>query len=223
MSTSPSHSNALLVVAKRPAAGLTKTRLSPPLTPEEAATLYHCFLQDTVDIMRQVPHVQPVIAYFPPEAHAFFADLAPDFELIPQEGADLGERLDNALTHYLQCGYRHVAIMNSDGPTLPPGYLQEAFAALEDGVDLVLGPSDDGGYYLIGMKRPAPRLLRNVRMSTPTVAADTLALAQEEGLHVHLLPVWYDVDNRESLQRLKAELVDMSPERPYHTRRFFGL
>jgi uncharacterized protein len=212
--------NALLVVAKRPAPGQTKTRLSPPLTPDEAAMLYDCFLRDTVEIMRRVPQVQPVIAYLPYEEKAFFADLAPDFELIPQTGRDLGERLDHALKTYLEQGYRHVAIMNSDGPTLPPTYIQEAFTALAEGCDVVLGPSDDGGYYLMGVSHPVPRLLREVQMSTPTVLAETLALAREEGLGVHLLPSWYDVDDVATLVRLATELQSTSPDVAPHTRRF---
>jgi rSAM/selenodomain-associated transferase 1 len=211
--------NALLVVAKRPAPGQTKTRLSPPLTPDEAAMLYDCFLRDTVEIMRRVPQVQPVIAYLPYEERAFFADLAPDFELIPQTGQDLGERLDHALKTYLEQGYRHVAIMNSDGPTLPPTYIQEAFTALAEGCDVVLGPSDDGGYYLIGIRHPAHRLLREVQMSTPTVLAETLALAREEGLRVHLLPSWYDVDDVATLARLVTELQFAAPDVAPHTRR----
>ena len=202
------HTNALLVVAKRPAPGRTKTRLTPPLSPEQAAALYECFLLDTLDLVRRLPGVTPAIAYLPAEERAYFEALAPDFELVLQEGADLGERLDSALTRLLVAGYQHVAIMNSDGPTLPLACLTGAFDALAGGADVVLGPCDDGGYYLIGLKQPAPRLLREVRMSTPDVLADTLAIAAEEGLTVELLPTWYDVDDAESLERLKAELTD---------------
>ena len=91
--------NALLVVAKRPAAGQTKTRLTPPLSPEQAAALYECLLRDTLDLIRRVPDVQPAIAFLPEDAEGYFAALAPDFELFPQEGPDLGARLDNALSH----------------------------------------------------------------------------------------------------------------------------
>jgi hypothetical protein len=195
------------VVAKQPSPGQTKTRLTPPLTPEQAAALYECFLLDTLDLVRGVSGVQPVIAYSPLEAADYFAHLAPDFERIPQVGLDLGARLDNALTEYLHRGVRRVAIMNSDGPTLPLAHLMAAFDRLAGDADVVLGPADDGGYYLIGLKRPAPRLLREVRMSTPHVAADTLALAAEEGLRVALLPPWYDVDDVQSLERLKRELA----------------
>jgi hypothetical protein len=220
----PTHSkhnpNALLVVAKRPASGQTKTRLSPPLAPEQAAALYECFLQDTLALMRGVPNVQPVIAYLPLEEKPYFTDLAPDFELVRQEGPDLGVRLDNALTHYLQNGYERAVIMDSDSPTLPAATLQAAFMGLDE-AEVVLGPCEDGGYYLIGLKQPAPRLLREVKMSTPTVVAETVALAAEEGLRVKLLPTWYDVDDATSLSRLLNELADAPLHIAPHTRAFF--
>jgi rSAM/selenodomain-associated transferase 1 len=200
----PELSNALIVVAKRPEPGKTKTRLSPPLTPQLASQLYECFLLDTLDRMRQVKGAQKVIAYF--GEPGYFQRLAPDFQLIPQEGADLGTRLDHALTAYLLKGYQHVVIMDSDSPTLPPGFLSQSFSGLADGADVVLGPCEDGGYYLIGIKKPAPRLLREVRMSTPSVAADTIALAKAEGLNLVTLPVWYDVDDLASLSRLLGEV-----------------
>jgi len=219
--------NALLVVAKRPAAGQTKTRLTPPLSPEQAAALYECLLRDTLDLIRRVPDVQPAIAFLPDapqdgRARGYFAALAPDFELLPQEGADLGARLDNALSHTLARGYERVVIMNSDGPTLPVSSLAAAFEELGNGADVVLGPADDGGYYLIGLKRPAPRLLREVRMSTPTVLADTLALAAEEKLAVALLPAWYDVDDVASLERLQAELANAPAQVAPWTRAFLA-
>jgi rSAM/selenodomain-associated transferase 1 len=216
----PQRSNALIVVAKQPAPGQTKTRLTPPLSEEHAAALYECFLRDTLDLMRQIPDVQPVLAYLPHDAKAYFAELAPDFELILQEGHNLGTRLDNALSCYLRQGYERVAIMNSDGPNLPPSFLEGAFAALEGAADVVLGPCDDGGYYLIGLKRPAPRLLREVQMSTPNVTSDTLRVAAEEGLRVELLPVWYDVDDGASLVRLASELDDTPTNTARHTRAF---
>jgi rSAM/selenodomain-associated transferase 1 len=212
--------NALLVVAKRPSPGRTKTRLVPPLSSQQAAALYECFLKDTLDLVRQVPNVQPVVAYLPEKAKSYFTNLAPDFDYILQEGQDLGMRLDNALTAYLRRGYQRVVIMNSDGPTLPLSSLTAAFEKLAGETDVVLGPCDDGGYYLIGIKRPVPRLLREVRMSTPNVTADTLDLAAEEGLRVVLLPVWYDVDDATSLERLMAELAEASPGVARHTRGF---
>ncbi len=214
----PHKKNALIVVAKRPAPGKTKTRLSPPLTPELASALYECFLFDTLDRMRQVDDALRVIAYL--DEPDYFQRIAPDFELIPQEGHDLGSRLDNALTHYLSRGCDRVIIMDSDSPTLPSAYLTQGFRILSDGADVVLGPCDDGGYYLIGIKKPAPRLLREVHMSTPTVAAETMALAKEEGLNLATLPTWYDIDDVESLSRLIQEIEELDSANVEHTRRF---
>lgn len=213
--------NALLVVAKQPAPGQTKTRLSPSLTPVQAARLYEAFLQDTLNLIRQVsrqlPDVHPIIAYLPDGAEAYFQTLAPDFALLPQRGTDLGERLDNALTHCLANGHHKAVIMDSDSPTLPARYLVEAFERLDE-ADIVLGPCDDGGYYLIGMTRPHPRLLREVRMSTPTVTSDTLALAAELDVQVGLLPTWYDVDDGATLQRLSVELTNAPADVATQTR-----
>lgn len=214
----------LLVVAKQPAAGQTKTRLCPPLTGETAAALYECFLCDTIAIMRMTPDVGRGIVYLPEGAAGYFRQLAPDFTLTPQVGADLGERLDHALTAALMQGASAAVIMDSDSPTLPAAYLNAAFTHLQEGADVVLGPCDDGGYYLIGLRRPQPRLLREVPMSTPTVLRDTLAIAAALGLRVALLPTWYDVDTGVELQRLRRELAatvtDGLASPAYHTRAF---
>jgi len=209
--------NALLVVAKRPAPGYTKTRLTPPLAPEVAAQLYEAFLRDTLDIMRRVRAARPIIAYLPEGEEDYFRALAPDFELLLQSGPDLGARLDHALTRCLSDGFARAVIMDSDSPTLPAAYLAQAFDAL-DTADVVLGPCEDGGYYLFGLKQPAPRLLRDVQMSTPHVVRDTLALAEAERLTVAQLPVWYDVDSAAELDRLCVELNALPAHRVHHTR-----
>jgi hypothetical protein len=208
---------ALLVVAKRPAPGQTKTRLTPPLTPEQAAQLYESFLRDTLALIRRVPDVYPILAYLPEGEEDYFRALAPGFDLRPQVGADLGARLDHALTQCLSDGFAHAVIMDSDSPTLPAEYLAQAFDAL-DSADAVLGPCDDGGYYLIGLKRPAPRLLRAVPLSAPTVMRDTLARAAEENMSVAQLPPWYDVDTVAELARLRLELAALAPDRAPYTR-----
>jgi hypothetical protein len=210
---------ALLIVAKRPVAGQTKTRLCPPLALDEAAQLYECFLRDTLDVARAVPHVVRHIAYLPRDESDYFHQLAPDFALTPQVGESLGERLDHALTHCLRDGFARAVIMDSDSPTLPPAYVAQAFDAL-DAADVTLGPCEDGGYYLIGVKRPQPHLLREVRMSTPDVLRDTLSRAEQAGLRVALLPMWYDVDTVQELQRLRGELVARADGLAPHTREF---
>jgi rSAM/selenodomain-associated transferase 1 len=209
---------ALLVVAKRPAAGQTKTRLCPPLTGAGAAALYEAFLRDTLDLMRQVDGAVRTIAYLPDDATGYFAELAPDMALTAQRGADLGERLDYALSDAFAAGAKSAVIMDSDSPTLPAAYVSAAFAALANEADVTLGPCEDGGYYLIGLARPQPRLLREVTMSTPFVVRDTLALASELGLRVELLPQWYDVDTAAELERLRAELTGLPSNIARHTR-----
>jgi rSAM/selenodomain-associated transferase 1 len=211
---------ALLVIAKRPAPGQTKTRLTPPLDAEQAAQLYECLLRDTLEIMRAVPDVERLIAYAPRNESDYFKRIAPDLDLIPQTGDNLGERLDNALTYCLHHGFARAVIMDSDSPTLPSAYVARAFGEL-DTADVVLGPCEDGGYYLIGLTQPQPRLLRGVQMSTPNVTQDTLALAHEVGLRVSLLPPWYDVDTINELERLRCELRGDTNGSAPHTRDFF--
>jgi rSAM/selenodomain-associated transferase 1 len=199
----------LLVVAKKPAPGQTKTRLCPPLTPIQAADLYGCFLRDTLDAMRKVPGVQRVIGYLPEDARDYFHRLAPDMALTRQRGTSLGESLDELLTEVLTNGAKRAVVMDSDSPTLPVAYLCRAFELLTE-TDVVLGPTTEGGYYLIGVKQPQPDLLRQVKMSTSHVLADTLALAEAMELSVSLLPTWYDVDTIADLYKLDSEITRMS-------------
>ncbi len=199
----------LMVVAKQPVPGQTKTRLCPPLTSHQAASLYQCFLRDTLETMRQVPAVQRVIGYLPEDAADYFRQLAPDMTLAYQHGSSLGERLDHLLTEALTNGSQKAVVMDSDSPTLPATYLCQAFKLLED-VDVVLGPAQDGGYYLIGLKQPQPHLLRQVQMSTPQVLHDTLKLAESTGLAVSLLPAWYDVDTIADLYHLAEEIARLN-------------
>lgn len=216
---------ALMVVAKQPAPGQTKTRLSPPLTGAQAADLYERFLRDTLDIIRRVRDLidfQPIVVYLPETATPYFHDLAPDFDLLVQQGADLSERLNHATTHCLtDGGYQQAVIMDSDSPTLPAEWLCQAFTALEN-ADISLGPCDDGGYYLIGLKRPAPPLFLQVTMSTPHVVADTLARAQAEKLTVATLPTGYDIDYLADLRRLADELETLPSPIASYTRAFLA-
>ncbi|MFN2225690.1 MAG: TIGR04282 family arsenosugar biosynthesis glycosyltransferase [Anaerolineae bacterium] len=202
---------ALIVVAKEPVPGRTKTRLCPPLTPASAAELYRCLLLDTLALMQRLEGVDHTLAYTPASARDYFARLSPDgFRLVAQEGADLGARLANALGHHFALGYGRVAIMNSDGPTLPLACLEEAFAGLEE-ADVTLGQGHDGGYYLIGMKRLHPGLFQGIDWSTERVIPQTLAACRRLGLAVRVLPEWYDVDVAEDLARLHREL-EAAPE-----------
>lgn len=225
---------ALLVMAKQPAPGRTKTRLCPPLTNEAAADLYSCFLQDVLTTVRalaaQTDSLTPMIAYTPASAQDFFQQLAPDFHLLPQRGERLGDRLQNVLSAALEgqhfaCSAQRPAqaiAISSDSPTLPAGLLYAAFQSLDEPqVDAVFGPCEDGGYYLVGVKEPPGRLTTGVQMSTPSVLRDTLAIAAEEGVRVKLLAAWYDVDSADDLDRLRLELATY-PARAPHSSHFLN-
>jgi hypothetical protein len=203
-------------------AGQTKTRLTPPLTGEQAASLYECFLQDTLELMQTARRLLPmtlIIAYLPADGEAYFRQLAPDFDLLLQQGNDLSERLDNALSYCLGHGYDQAVIMDSDSPTLSPENLAAAFTAL-DLADVSLGPCDDGGYYLIGLKKPASSLFLKVTMSTDHVTQDTLKQAELANLTAQLLPTSYDIDYAADLRRLIDELDTLPLTTAPHTRAF---
>lgn len=210
---------ALIVVARQPIPGKTKTRLSPPLTHTEAVDLYKSFLLDTLDLVSQVDACQPVIAYTPATATSYFRRVAPSgFAFLPQVGRNLGERLDNVLTTCLHGGADLAVVMNSDAPTLPVPYIQQAFQLLGNAdTDVVLGPSEDGGYYLLGLKQPCSALF-GIVMSTPTVLSETLQLAREQALRVACLDTWHDIDTPADLRCLLDELVDLSPSVAVRTR-----
>jgi len=198
---------ALFVMAKDPRAGQVKTRLCPPLTPEVAASLYQCFLSDVLDLVAGVSAVDPVVAFAPPEAHQEFSRLTSGrFLLVPQQGADLGARLENTFRVLFQEGYERVAAVSTDSPDLPAEYLQEAFRKLED-AGVVLGPCPDGGYYLIALSRLIPELFRDMPWSTDRVVPETDARVRRLGLAPFYLPEWHDVDTAADLDRLVRDLI----------------
>jgi uncharacterized protein len=198
----PGARSALFVMAKDPRPGRVKTRLCPPLTLDTAARLYRCFLLDVLDAVAGVPGVDPVVAYTPPEARQEFVRISNGaFRLVPQEGADLGARLENSFRVLFGDGYHRVAAVSTDSPDLPPEFLRDAFLRL-DRAPVVIGACPDGGYYLIGMARLIPELFREMPWSTERVVPETERRAAALGLGVARLPVWHDVDTAADLARL---------------------
>ena len=184
-----------------------KTRLCPPLSPAAAARLYGCFLLDALDGVRALRGITPVVAYAPRGARDFFAAAQPGALLIPQAGADLGARMAGVFERLFARGFEAVVLLGADSPSLPPRYLRAAVRALQHGtVDGVIGPSADGGYYLIGLRAPCPALFSGIAWSTPRVLAQTRLRARQAGRRLRLLPAWYDVDTIGDLRRLAAEL-----------------
>jgi len=209
---------ALVVMAKAPRAGNVKTRLCPPFTPEQAAELNICFLKDTTQNLANVAaagFAAGLISYTPVGDEALFNDLLPStFSLLPQRGEGFGERLFFTAQDALACGFGSVCLIDSDSPTVPTAAIQAAITALSrPGDRIVLGPSKDGGYYLIGLKRPHKVPFQNIHWSTGTVAAETRDRCNAAYIDLVELPLWYDVDDEASLQILAVELLeDVQPD-----------
>jgi rSAM/selenodomain-associated transferase 1 len=202
---------ALAVMTKAPQAGRVKTRLTPPLSPEEAAAINICFLRDTAAAILRATDgkcASGIAVYTPLGAEAAYAEILPrEFALVPQRGEAFGERLSAATEDLLQLGFDSLCLIDSDSPTVPEKAFAEAVRFLaRDEDSVVLGPSDDGGYYLIGLKKLHHRLFESIDWSTGRVLEQTIEAAQEIGVPVHLLPTWYDVDDHTTLSRLCHEL-----------------
>jgi rSAM/selenodomain-associated transferase 1 len=208
---------AMAVMAKAPRPGNAKTRLCPPLGPGQAAELSAAFLLDITENIALAAHAVPVhgyVAYAPAGDEALFAGhlargtglvLADGSPPMPHDVQGFGRCLLHAALEVFDLGFGAVCLVNSDSPTLPTAALiAAARALLGPGDRIVLGPADDGGYYLIGMKRPRAHLFANIAWSTDCVADATRARADTLGLDVVTLPTWYDVDDAASLQRLIA-------------------
>jgi len=201
---------ALAVMTKAPRPGQVKTRLTPPLTPEEAAALNICFLRDTttaLSLASLTGGVRGIAVYTPVGAESAYAGILPaEFQLVPQRGEAFGERLLSAMEDLFRLGFGSVCLIDSDSPTVPPDAFTEAATILAQPDDtVVLGPSEDGGYYLIGLKKLHRTLFEEIAWSTERVLEQTRARARKINLPVHLLTKWYDVDDRRTLQRLCQE------------------
>jgi rSAM/selenodomain-associated transferase 1 len=211
----------IAMVAKAPRAGLVKTRLCPPLTAEAAAGLARAFLLDKIEQLRSLEGIAPAVVYAPDDGRAFFEDLAPDFLLMAQRGDGLGRRLITCLDALFAEGREGVLLVDGDTPTLPTRFLSEAVGLIAKGeIDVVLGPSEDGGYYLIGLRACRPEFFEDMPWSTPAVLRETVRRAEALGLSVALLPSWFDVDTGADLDRLRASLATAEEPPARHTRRF---
>ncbi len=198
-----------VVMVKAPRAGAVKTRLAPPLTREEAASLAECFARDTVDSVRRVAR-ETIVAYAPDDGRSALEAIFKDDGLLwfAQRGEDLGARIESAVSHAFARGRGPVVVVGTDSPTLPPSFVERAFASLSAGEsDVALGPTEDGGYYLVGLREPSEGLFRNVEWSTPRAYAQTAENVARLGLRLLELPRWYDVDTPADLLRLREEML----------------
>jgi rSAM/selenodomain-associated transferase 1 len=205
---------AIGIFCKTPAPGLSKTRLSPPLRPDECAALSACFIRDLSATIAEVAASGDAVGYavYTPvgtEA-ALRTLLPPGFRLLPQCEGAFGTRLATA-TRELLAMHAGAIMVNADSPTLPAAILRAAVDATRRGNAVVLSPALDGGYTLIGTSKLHPRLYEDIPWSTSAVFARTVARAREIGLPVATVPGWYDVDDAASLATLEAELAGDSP------------
>jgi uncharacterized protein len=207
---------AIAVMAKAPRRGEVKTRLVPPLSEADAAALSGCFIQDIAGNILAAARAAPIegyIAYSPAGSQDLFAPLLPGgINLLPPRRIGLGHSLFDAAEDLLGAGYGSACLVNADSPTLPTSVLVAAAHALASPGDrLVLGPAEDGGYYLIGLKHSHRRLFEEIAWSTERVFRQTLDRAAELGLDIVTLERWYDVDDVASLRRLVDELGNPDP------------
>jgi len=196
---------ALILFAKDPVAGQVKTRLSSLLDNSTTLSLYHHFLRDSIEKICSVAGVDRFIGIASDPQTGYFEDVSQrhPVQLFVQEGDSLGERMRRAFENRFKEGYERVVIIGADSPTLPTAYIEQA---LQSQKEVVIGPSTDGGYYLIGMQGKVTDVFESVSWGTDQVLSETLNVLKDQRAEAELLPVWYDVDLPEDLRFLKTHL-----------------
>ncbi len=198
---------AVIVMLKAPRAGTVKTRLTTILPEESAAALARCFAQDTIAKAKSVA-ARVIVAYAPADGRHELEILLPDnLHWIEQHGQDLGARLDAVTAKAAAANFAPLVVIGTDSPTMPVAFISEALRALAaNECDVALGPADDGGYYLIGLRQFVPDLFQNIEWSTSLAYEQTARNAALLNQRILRLPVWYDVDTPRDLLRLRDEL-----------------
>jgi len=200
--------NAVILFARDPVQGQVKTRLSSSLDDETILKLYTCFVEDSLDKIRKVDNIDCFVGIHPENHSDYFSGTEnSDMSLFVQKGKDLGCKMHQAFVDRFAEGYTKVVIIGSDSPSLPVSYIEKALASEKD---LVLGPSTDGGYYLIAMSGRVSEVFGGVGWGTENVLGETLKNINEANVSLELLPVWYDVDFPEDLKFLKTHLELMA-------------
>lgn len=197
--------NALVILTKAPQPGQSKTRLVPPLSYAEAADLARALLLDQLQNLATFGGARLFIAFTPETATGFFDGFsAQGFTCFAQRGPSLGERMRHAFEHLFASGFANVILIGSDLPALPVRFFQQAYAWLEKSADIVLGPSADGGYYLIAMNRMITAIFDDIGWSSADVLSQTLHKLDDLSLKHELLSEWYDIDTGKDLERLQS-------------------
>jgi len=204
----------LLIFIKYPFPGTVKTRLSPELTPEQGAAFYRALAEEIVRVNASGAGYESIVCFSPENAlREVRSWLGPDVRLWSQLGNDLGERQFHAIRRALEVGYSKAALIGSDCPTMAPGDIEAAFASLSEN-DVVVGPCEDGGYYLIGATSPIESIFEGISWGTEHVLSQTLDKARQAGLTLGLLGPKYDIDSYSDLERYYRSGRDGAGERP---------
>ncbi len=207
---------ATIIMAKVPAAGKVKTRLQPFLTKEQSAELAEKFLLD-IENKIQNPLSESIIAFSPVEKKSNLTSILQHRHvLIEQKGDDLGERIYNAFNMAFAQDFERVVMIGTDSPTFPSVFIEDAFSYLENGFDVVLGETQDGGFYLIGFSILKKELFDDIRWSSENTSKQIIQNIKNANFSLKLLPMWYDIDLPADLMRLKSDLKN-EPELAPHT------
>jgi rSAM/selenodomain-associated transferase 1 len=205
------------VFAKYWEPGKVKTRLATSLGAPVAAELYYCFLAAVIENCERAFNGRRLLAYAPMERRGAFSVLAGvGWHLEPQAAGDLGQRMQQYFASAFARGCERVVLIGSDSPNLPPTFIRSAFQRLEH-EQVVLGPSEDGGYYLIGARLELPDVFSDISWSTGEVFGQTVDRLRHAGMTWHELPGWYDVDDLADLMRLRSDLATQNGLSPART------
>ncbi len=199
----------VIIMTKVPRAGNVKTRLLPFLAPEQCRDLAEAFLLDAINKTRNLCD-ELIIAFAPAHEKDYFADMTVEnLTLIKQQGADLGEKMFNAVEFaFNRNSDANVVVIGTDSPTFLPEFIEKAFEKLISEAEIVLGESEDGGFYLIGLRKILPNLFKNIEWSSPQVYDRITRNIARLRVKLESVPVWYDVDTPNDLRRLRDEILD---------------
>ena len=200
------------IFIKVPEEGTVKTRLIPPLSGSEACNLYRAFMVDLFQRIHKLKKLAVTAFYSGADPTQLEEMIPKGWALAAQQGETLGERLQNAFTNLLKEEGSYAVIIGSDSPDIPLLAIKRAYTKLKH-KDVVLGPSADGGYYLVGLKKQIPELFENIPWSEDAVLRRTLEIVASQNMSLSLLPLWYDVDTPNSLELLKTMMLAKRIER----------
>jgi hypothetical protein len=205
----------LAVFARAPELGRVKTRLSPPLTAEQALALHRALVEDTLDHLDRVqrPGLERLLLLSQPLQNSDELNVPGTWTQGVQANGELGERLASLFYTAFRRGVTRLVVLGSDSPTVPPEVIHEAFDDLENR-KVVIGPAEDGGYYLLGCSQWIPELFQNIEWGTPSVREQTLQIAKDRNLAVSTLIPWYDIDRGEDLDKLRQEIAYLKRSAP---------